>query len=119
MGIPALCGPIPTRFGASLRQPSGGWEDFLEKDPSPAKELIFAANPSMTDDFFAFSREALKEGKFANGDPALGEKLGLITRRRMQEQVDLFVKLKVIDAPVPPDEFVSFDFLPPELAVWP
>jgi hypothetical protein len=34
----------------------------------------------------------------------------------MQEQVDLFVKLKIIDAPIPLDQFVSFDFLPPELA---
>jgi len=39
-----------------------------------------------------------------------------MTRRRMQEQVDLYVKLKVIAAPVPLDQFVSFDFLPPELA---
>jgi len=39
-----------------------------------------------------------------------------MTRRRMQEQVDLYVRLKVLDAPLPLDEFVSFDFLPPELA---
>ena len=93
-----------------------GWDDFLDGDPSPAKKLIFATNQGMTEDFFAFSREALKRDLFVRGDPAEGERLGLITRSRMQEQVDLFVKLKIIDAPIPLDQFVSFDFLPPELA---
>jgi NitT/TauT family transport system substrate-binding protein len=93
-----------------------GWQDFLEVDPAPAKKVIFATNQAMTEDFFDFSLGAMKENRFVGGDPALGQRLGLITRQRMQEQVDLFVKLKVIDAPVPLDQFVSFDFLPPDLA---
>jgi NitT/TauT family transport system substrate-binding protein len=93
-----------------------GWEDFLEGDPTPAKRMIFARNDAMTEGFMEFSTKAMEDNHLLRGDPAIGERLGLMTRRRMQEQVDLYVKLKVIEAPVPLDEFVSFDFLPPDLA---
>jgi NitT/TauT family transport system substrate-binding protein len=93
-----------------------GWEDFLDGDPTPAKKMIFARNEAITEDFINFSTKAMADYRLLRGDPALGERLGLMTRRRMQEQVDLYVKLKVIAAPVPLDQFVSFDFLPPELA---
>jgi NitT/TauT family transport system substrate-binding protein len=93
-----------------------GWEDFLSGDPTPAKTMIFARNQAMTEDFMKFSVKAMLDDRLVRGDPALGERLGLMTRRRMQEQVDLYVRLKVIDVALPLDEFVSFDFLPPELA---
>jgi NitT/TauT family transport system substrate-binding protein len=93
-----------------------GWQDFMEGDPAPAKKLIFERNEAMTDDFMKFSMGAMRAGHFVAGDAAKGERLGLITRRRMQEQVDLFVRLKVIAAPLPLDQFVSFDYLPPQLA---
>jgi NitT/TauT family transport system substrate-binding protein len=93
-----------------------GWADFLDGDPAPAEKLIRECNKAMTQDFLDFSRAALKTDHFVSGDPARGERLGLITRRRMQEQVELFARLRVIAAPLPLDQFVSFDFLPPELA---
>jgi NitT/TauT family transport system substrate-binding protein len=93
-----------------------GWEDYIDGDPSPANKLIFARNEALTADFMKFSVKAMADNHLVRGDPALGERLGLMTRKRMLEQVDLYVRLKVIDAPVPLDEFVSFDFLPPELA---
>jgi len=93
-----------------------GWQDLLEGDPAPAKKLVLERNHSMTGDFFDFSLQAMKENHFPEGDFSSGERLGLITRKRMQEQVDLFVTLKIIDAPLPLDQFVSFDFLPPDLA---
>jgi hypothetical protein len=48
------------------------------------------------------------------GDPARGERAGLITRARMTALVQALVDLKLLDTPPPLDEFVSFDFLPPE-----
>jgi NitT/TauT family transport system substrate-binding protein len=92
-----------------------GWQDFLEGDPAPAKRLIFARNEAMTEDLMRFSTNSMKDNRFVTGDPLKGERLGLMTRRRMQEQVDLFVKLGLIQTPVPLDKFVSFAFLPPEL----
>ena len=97
---------------ASLR----GWRDFIEGDPAPAKKLILAQNEAMTEDFMAFSTRAMIENHFIGGDADQGERLGLMTARRMQEQVDVFVRLKVIPEPLPLDAFVSFSFLPPELA---
>jgi NitT/TauT family transport system substrate-binding protein len=93
-----------------------GWKDFMEGHPEPAKDLIRSRNDAMTEGFFDFSMDAMKRNHFVEGDAAQGEELGLITRKRMQEQVDLFVRLKIIDAPLPLEQFVSFDYLPPELA---
>jgi NitT/TauT family transport system substrate-binding protein len=93
-----------------------GWEDYLEGDPTPANTLIFARNEALTADFMAYSVKAMADNHLVRGSPALGERLGLMTRSRMQEQADLYMKLKVLDVPVPLDDFVSFDFLPPELA---
>jgi NitT/TauT family transport system substrate-binding protein len=93
-----------------------GWADFMDGDPAPAKKMILERNEGMTEDFLDFSMGAMRENHFLSGDPSKGERLGLITRRRMQDEVDLFMKLKVIDSPLPLDRFVSFDFLPPELA---
>ena len=93
-----------------------GWRDFLEGDPTPGKRLIVARNPGMTEDFMRFSMEAMRENHFPSGDPALGEKLGLITPKRMQEQVAIFTRIRALDAPLPLDHFVSFDFLPADLA---
>ena len=111
-----LCPRPPDAVRAFVAATLKGWEDFLDGDPTPAKKLIFARNEAMTEDFMKFSMEAMKDNRFVTGDPAMGERLGLMTRRRMQEQVDLFVRLKVIDAPLALEQFVSFDFLPPELA---
>lgn len=93
-----------------------GWSDFLDGDPAPAEKLILERNEGMTDDFMKFSMRALRDNHFVTGDAAKGERLGLVTRRRMQEQVDLFVRLKIIDAPLSLDQFVSFAFLPPDAA---
>jgi NitT/TauT family transport system substrate-binding protein len=67
----------------------------------------------MTEDFIAFSTQALKDERFLRGNPALGEYLGLMTPKRMQEQVDIFLRLKTLSAPVPLERFVTFNFLPP------
>jgi NitT/TauT family transport system substrate-binding protein len=92
-----------------------GWEEFLDGDSTAGKKLIFARNTAMTEDFIAFSVKAMKDQRFSRGNPALGERLGLMTRKRMQDQADIFVKIKALSVPVELDQFVSFDFLPPDL----
>jgi NitT/TauT family transport system substrate-binding protein len=56
------------------------------------------------------------ENRLVGGDPAKGEQIGLITRARLQEQMDILVQLKIIPAPIPVEKFASFAFLPPALA---
>lgn len=93
-----------------------GWNDFLGGDREPAERLIRAVNPEMTPGYLAYSIKAMQADHMLRGDPALGERIGLITRGRLQQEVDLAVKLKLIPAPIPVDEFATFDYLPPDLA---
>ena len=93
-----------------------GWHDFLEGDPTPAKKLIFSRTPNMTEDFVRFSTQAMKDNRFSEGDPAKGETLGMMTEKRMRDQVDIFTRIKALDAPLPLEAFVSFDYLPADLA---
>ena len=96
---------------ASIR----GWDDFLGGDPTPAKRLIAALNNQMTPGFMDYSIRAMVENRLISGDPAKGEQTGLITRARLQEQMDILVRLKIIPAPIPFEKFVSFAYLPPAL----
>ena len=98
-------------IAASLK----GWDEFMNGDPSPAKAIIARRNEHMTDDFMNFSIKAMREQHITAGRPEIGERFGLMTRPRMQEQVDILTKLKVMPAPVPLDNFVRFDLLPPDL----
>ncbi len=102
---------IKAFLAASLR----GWDDFMKGDASLAKAMITKANPNMPEDFMNYSIQALKDQKIIYGDPQINETVGLMTRKRLQEQVDFLVQIKVIPAPVPIDSFVRFDLLPPEL----
>jgi hypothetical protein len=61
-----------------------------------------------------YSMSAMRRYHLVEGDPARGERAGLITRARMTALVQALVDLKLLDTPPPLDEFVSFDFLPPE-----
>jgi NitT/TauT family transport system substrate-binding protein len=62
-----------------------------------------------------YSIAAMKRYQLVEGDPAKGERMGLITPARMNAMQQTLVDLKVLDAPLPLERFVSFDFLPPGL----
>lgn len=96
---------------ASIR----GWNDFLSGDPTPGKKIIAERNDQMSMEFMAFTIAALKANRLIDGDPAKGEQTGLLTRKRLQEQMDTLVELKVMAAPIAMEKFVRFDFLPPAL----
>jgi NitT/TauT family transport system substrate-binding protein len=92
-----------------------GWKDFMKGDATAAKALIAQANEQMKPDFMEFSFGAMKENFLVTGRPGTGEDVGVMTRRRLQDQVDLLVQLKIIPAALPLEKFSTFDFLPPEL----
>jgi len=96
---------------ASLR----GWDDFMNGDPSPGKALIAAGNESMSGAFMDYSIGAMRDGHIVAGKPGDGERLGLMTRRRLQEQVDDLAQLKIIPELIPVDKFARFDLMPAEL----
>jgi NitT/TauT family transport system substrate-binding protein len=96
---------------ASIR----GWKDYLEGDPAPATALIFKDYPESTPEVLAFAREKMIHYQVAAGDPVKGERIGLITRQRLAEQIAILKDLGLLTEPVTVDQVASFDFLPPDL----
>jgi hypothetical protein len=60
--------------------------------------------------------DAMKRYKLVEGDPAKGEKLGLMTAVRLMALEQALVDIKALDHPMPVSDFATFDFLPPELS---
>ena len=96
---------------ASIR----GWSEFLRGDAAPARAKILSENSSQTAGMADYSLEAMKRYGLVEGDPAKGERIGLITPARMTALMNTLVDLKVLDAPMPLERFVSFDFLPADM----
>jgi len=90
-----------------------GWKEFLHGDASQARARIQSENPSQTPALIDYSMAAMKKYKLVEGDPAKGERMGLITAQRAKEMVQTLVDLKALDAPMPIESFVNFDYLPP------
>jgi NitT/TauT family transport system substrate-binding protein len=97
---------------ASIR----GWDSFMDGDPAPGKALIAARNENMSHEFMAYSIAAMRAKKLVSGDPAAGERTGLLKRGRMQNLAENLHSLGVLPAVLPLDRYVSFDFLPADLA---
>lgn len=95
---------------ASLR----GWTDYLTGDPTPGNNLIKAARPDLTDDFFAYSIKAMKDYQLVLGDPARGEKMGQLTAARLETQLKLLGELGFLERPLTAKEVATFEMLPPE-----
>jgi len=89
-----------------------GYRDFLYGDSSGARGTIQAENPTETPGVIDFSIAAMKKYRLVEGDPAKGEGIGLITPARMTAMLQTLVQLNLLDAAIPLERFVSFDFLP-------
>jgi NitT/TauT family transport system substrate-binding protein len=91
-----------------------GWIDYLTGDPTPGNALIKQVRSDLPDDFFAFSIKAMNDYQLVLGDPKRGEKMGQITRARLETQLKLLRELGVLDRELRVDDVASFDFLPAE-----
>jgi NitT/TauT family transport system substrate-binding protein len=88
-----------------------GWKDYLEGDPTPGNALIRELRNDLPDEFFAYSIKAMKDYKLVLGDPARGEKLGLLTEKRLQTQLDLLRDLGVVEKPLKVEDVATFEFI--------
>jgi NitT/TauT family transport system substrate-binding protein len=95
-------------MAASVR----GWTEFLHGDATAARLRIQHENPTQTPPLIDYSIATMKSYKLVEGDPAKGERVGGITPQRLTDMVQMLVELKVLPAPLPLAEFVSFEFLP-------
>jgi len=103
-------GEVRAFVAASLR----GWDDFMNGDPSPAKALIARGNPGMTGEFMDYSIGVMRDAHIVAGRPEDGERIGAMTRGRLQEQVDDLVRLRIIPQLIPLDKFARFDLTAPD-----
>jgi NitT/TauT family transport system substrate-binding protein len=90
-----------------------GWIDYLTGDPEPANRLLRRLRSDLPDRFFAYSIKAMNDYHLVLGDPARGDRMGLLVRGRLQQQIDLLGEVGVLDRPVSVDQVANFSFQPP------
>lgn len=106
----------PEAVRAFLAASVRGWGDYLHGDPAPAATRIQQENQTQTPGLIAYSIDAMKRYQLVEGNPAKGERIGLITPARLTDMVQTLVQLQVLPAPLPLTDFASFEFLPPPAA---
>ena len=104
----------PEAVRAFVTETTRGWIDFLHGDAAEARAKIQAEDSSQSAALMDYSMATLKRYRLVEGDPGKGERAGLLTPARMTALLQTLVELKILDARLPLEDFVSFDFLPPE-----
>lgn len=105
----------PDRVRAFVKASIRGWDDFLHGDATAAKAMIASRNDGMSDAFMDFSIQAMKDSRLVSGDPAAGERTGLLQRERLNAMSTRLHELGILKEFMPLDAYVSFEFLPAEL----
>jgi NitT/TauT family transport system substrate-binding protein len=96
-------------IAASLR----GWEEFLEGDNVDTLTRIGALSPQLSPEHLEWTVGELRRNRFVTGDPERGDRLGRITRKRMEEQIEQLSELGLLRHPIVLEEAVRLDLLPP------
>ena len=74
-----------------------GWKDYLEGDPAPAHALMKKLNANDSDDFLAFARKMIIEGRLAVGRNSADDSLiGRITPERFAIQIHQLEELGIL-----------------------
>jgi hypothetical protein len=55
----------------------------------------------------------MKDNRLVLGDAARGERMGLLTRERLQREIDLLREVGVLDRSVTVDDAATLEFIPP------
>jgi NitT/TauT family transport system substrate-binding protein len=105
----------PAALRAFVHASARGWHDFLEGDPAPGMALITKDNEKMDEEFMRFSIAEMNRHRLVAGDPAKGERIGLLTRERLEAQSATLTSLGMLPAPLPVEKFATLEFEPPVL----
>lgn len=93
---------------ASIR----GWRDYLEADPAPADALILKRNENMSPELLKFSRDEMIRRRLVHGDPSKGEGIGRLSLKRIAEQRQILLDLKVLTVPIEVSSVATTEFIP-------
>jgi NitT/TauT family transport system substrate-binding protein len=105
----------PDELRAFIRAYIRGWRDYVEGDPTPAHQALKKANPNNTDDFMAFSRKMIIEGKLVTGRDADSgvDKIGRLDPARYKTQIAQLEELGILKpGKVTVDTVMTTGFLP-------
>jgi NitT/TauT family transport system substrate-binding protein len=102
----------PDRARAFVAASVRGWDDFMAGNAMPGRLLIQSLNPQMTPAFMDYSIAAIARYHLVSGYAERGERTGLLTASRLQEQIDQLVGLNVMAAGLTVGDVASFDFIP-------
>ena len=100
-------GPVGFHDGNHLcttgRRAGRGGGELLPVSPAEISRPIFRPTASA----------AMRDYHLVLGDPARGERMGLLTRERLQREIDLLHEVGVLDQPVTVDQAAALEFVPP------
>lgn len=104
----------PEVIHAVVRASIRGWEDYMNGDPTPAHEAIAQRNPQLSPEFMEWTHQQMHAngiifGRADNGDPM---PFWQIDRERVADMMDLLVQFEIIDAPLPMETFLTWEYLP-------
>jgi NitT/TauT family transport system substrate-binding protein len=109
----------PEAVRGFVRASARGWHSFLHGDATAAMARIRADNDKMDEAFIRFSIEAMKRHRLVEGDPAKGERIGLITPERLTAQMDALISVGLLRAPLPLERVAALELAPPVLPAAP
>jgi NitT/TauT family transport system substrate-binding protein len=105
----------PNELRAFVRAYVRGWRDYLDGDPTPAHRALKEANPNNTDDFMAFSRRMIIEGKLVTGrgEGAGDQNIGRLDPARYATQIKQLEELGILKpGKISADRAMTTEFLP-------
>jgi len=105
----------PDAVKGFIRASIRGWSDYLGLDPSAGNELITLDHADSTPSVLAFGWGQLRRAHIVDGDAAKGERVALVTRRRLDAQISIMRQLGLLSGKMTVDQIASFDFLPDDL----
>ena len=100
----------PEATRAFVQASQHGWEDYMSGDRAAADALILQGNPQMKPEFIEYAVAAMRRYHLVEGDPAKGEAIGVLSRRRLQQQIDILKGIGALDHPITVDDVADFRF---------
>lgn len=88
-----------------------GWKSYMNGPREKANAVIAQSNPKMTEEFMAFSVDAMMENRLVSGNGDV-DQTGLIDPKRMQGLIDDLFELGIIENRVTSSEIAPSTFLP-------
>jgi NitT/TauT family transport system substrate-binding protein len=103
----------PDQVRAFVAASVRGWDDFMAGNATPGRLLIQSLNSQMTPAFMDYDIAAIARYHLVSGYYERGERTGLLTSKRLQQQIDQLISLNVMEAGLTVSDVANLDFIPP------